>query len=420
MDFERGMQLNVHALIRLLDACRAQANAPRLLFASSIASFGGTPPAVVDDHTHQTPQTSYGVHKVIAEQLINNYSRRSFIDGRGLRLPIVLTHPGPPSASVSDRVAALIREPLQGGSATCPVAPDAPLAVASVERVVATFLQLAELPASVFGATCAMNLPALAATPAQIVEAVRRRNPELPNDCIRRQSDPVLQRVVDGWPSVSTSQLVIEYSHDYRTAAPFADKNVLVVGIGNSAVDIAVDVCKQAQSALLSTRRSAWTMPKYLLSVPIDRWSAFVGRKPKLPTRSTRSLMRWLLVLAVGDQRRFGVPRPQHPIWREHATLSQELLPYLGHGWIRFEITQGEPVIGGLHGDAQHIHCPHCKRWMFRRPPQSAGDFVNVRATMLDAHGWFVPFMETYTSEKLPSAFTPAVRSFDKFPAVED
>lgn len=210
MDFERGMQLNVQALIRLLDACRAQANAPRLLFASSISSFGGTLPAVVDDDTHQTPQTSYGVHKVIAEQLINDYSRRGFIDGRVLRLPIVLTHPGPPSASVSDRVAALIREPLQGGSATCPLASDAPLAVASVERVVAAFLQLAELPASVFGATRAMNLPALTATPAQIVEAVRRRNPALPDDCIRWQPDPVLQCVVDGWPSVFTSQLATE------------------------------------------------------------------------------------------------------------------------------------------------------------------------------------------------------------------
>jgi dimethylaniline monooxygenase (N-oxide forming) len=124
------------------------------------------------------------------------------------------------------------------------------------------------------------------------------------------------------------------HSHHYRTAEPFKDKRVLVVGIGNSAVDIAVDVCKSAQSTLLSTRRSAWVMPKYIMGVPVDRWSSFLMRKLHLPTRLARSVMRRLAYLAVGDQARFGVPRPAHAIWQEHATLSQELLPYVGHGWI--------------------------------------------------------------------------------------
>ena len=127
------------------------------------------------------------------------------------------------------------------------------------------------------------------------------------------------------------------HSHDYRTSEPFRDRNVLIVGIGNSAVDIAVDVCKQAKSTLLSTRRSAWIMPKYLMGIPIDRWSAFFSRRLKLPTRVTRALIRRLMFLAVGDQARYGVPRPKHAIWQEHATLSQELLPYVGHGWIRIK-----------------------------------------------------------------------------------
>src|SRR5690606_14137360 len=84
----------------------------------------------------------------------------------------------------------------------------------------------------------------------------------------------------------------------------------------------------------LSTRRSAWIMPKYIMGVPVDRWSGFMARKLKLPTRLTRALMRRLMFLAVGDQARYGVPRPKHAIWQEHATLSQELLPYVGHGWI--------------------------------------------------------------------------------------
>ena len=137
------------------------------------------------------------------------------------------------------------------------------------------------------------------------------------------------------------------HSHDYRTSEPFRDKNVLIVGIGNSAVDIAVDVCKQAKSTLLSTRRSAWIMPKYLMGIPIDRWSGFFSRKLKLPTRITRALIRRLMFLAVGDQTRYGVPKPKHAIWQEHATLSQELLPYVGHGWIRIK-----PNIRELQGQA--------------------------------------------------------------------
>lgn len=130
---------------------------------------------------------------------------------------------------------------------------------------------------------------------------------------------------------------VAMHAHHYRTAEPFKDQHVLVVGIGNSAVDIAVDVCKSARSTTLSTRRSAWVMPKYIMGVPIDRWSAFFLRKLRLPTRLTRSLIRRLAYLSAGDQARFGVPRPAHAIWQEHATLSQELLPYVGHGWIRIK-----------------------------------------------------------------------------------
>lgn len=127
------------------------------------------------------------------------------------------------------------------------------------------------------------------------------------------------------------------HSHHYRTADPFKDKHVLVVGIGNSAVDIAVDVCKSARSTHLSTRRSAWVMPKYIMGVPIDRWSSFFMRKWHLPTRLARSLVQRFAYLAVGNQARYGVPRPKHAIWQEHATLSQELLPYVGHGWIRIK-----------------------------------------------------------------------------------
>lgn len=137
------------------------------------------------------------------------------------------------------------------------------------------------------------------------------------------------------WPSFpGTFDGIAIHSSEYRTAEPFDDKNVLVVGIGNSAVDVAVDLCKRAKSVTLSTRTGAHVMPKYLMGIPVDRWSAFFARKLKFPTLLTRMVMSRLIYLAVGDQRRFGIPKPKHPMWREHATLSQELLPYIGHGWI--------------------------------------------------------------------------------------
>jgi dimethylaniline monooxygenase (N-oxide forming) len=125
------------------------------------------------------------------------------------------------------------------------------------------------------------------------------------------------------------------HSHYYRTAAPFEGKSVLVVGLGNSAVDIAVDLCRRASDVTISTRRSAWIMPKYLFGRPTDQWSKLISRKLRLPTRWTRKIMARLVRLGVGDQSRFGLKKPAHPMWREHATLSQELLPYLGHGWIK-------------------------------------------------------------------------------------
>jgi hypothetical protein len=127
------------------------------------------------------------------------------------------------------------------------------------------------------------------------------------------------------------------HAHHYRTADICAGKNVLVVGIGNSAVDIAVDLCKTANKTFLSTRRSAWVMPKYIMGYPIDRWLGFFARRLHLPTPVARTIVRWAAYLVTGDQARFGIPRPAHPVWREHATLSQELIPYCGHGWIKIK-----------------------------------------------------------------------------------
>jgi nucleoside-diphosphate-sugar epimerase len=209
-DFARGLAVNVQALMALLAHCRTQAveqqRPPSFVFASSISTFGGPLPDTVDDHVAQTPQTSYGSHKAMAELLINDHSRRGFIDGRVLRLPVVLTHPGPASGSVSDRIAALIREPLAGRDTVCPLAADTRVPVASVQCVVRSFLALHELPASRFGPTRVMNLPSLTVTPAEMVAAVARRGA---TGHVTWQPDAQMQAIVDGWPRAFTSELAL-------------------------------------------------------------------------------------------------------------------------------------------------------------------------------------------------------------------
>ena len=84
-----------------------------------------------------------------------------------------------------------------------------------------------------------------------------------------------------------------------------------------------------------------------------------------------------------------------------------------------FDVTEGEPVIGGLHGPTRHFFCPRCLSWMFTRP-EGMNEFVNLRPSMLDDHRWIVPFIEVWTQEKLPWSNTPAVHSYATLPALTD
>jgi nucleoside-diphosphate-sugar epimerase len=215
-EFRRGLETNVLAYVDLLERCRMLPTAPMLLFASSIATFGGRLPQVVGDDVFQAPTTSYGTHKAVAELLLADYSRHGFVDGRALRLPIVVTHPGPATGSISDQVASLIREPLRGHGTTCRMAPDSPIVVTSVDKVVEGFLKLASLPAQALGAGRTMNLPGLTVTPMEIVEAVSRRLAPATGDFVEWRYDAQVQRIIDGWPKTFTSEraLALGFSPD--------------------------------------------------------------------------------------------------------------------------------------------------------------------------------------------------------------
>jgi len=196
-DLGHGLAVNLEGLLALLARCRAQPVPPRLVFASSIAAFGGDLPEVVEDDTRRTPRTSYGTQKLIAELLLADHARRGALDGRALRLPIVLTRPGMPNPAVSDRIAAIIREPLMGRDVAIPLRSDTPLPLVTVQRVAPALRLAHDMPAEALGPARAINLPALTATPEELVAAVQRRGA---TGRVSWAPDPALQAVVQGWP----------------------------------------------------------------------------------------------------------------------------------------------------------------------------------------------------------------------------
>src|SRR5690349_18988460 len=150
-NFELGMKVNLDATRDLLEACRLTGQRPRFILASSIAVYGGKLPDPVTDETPPSPRISYGAQKLMCEVLIDDYSRRGYIDGRALRLPTVMVRPGSANTAVSGWASAILREPLAGRDYICPVRPDTRMACISVARVVQSFQRMAELPAQMLG-----------------------------------------------------------------------------------------------------------------------------------------------------------------------------------------------------------------------------------------------------------------------------
>ena len=199
-DFDLGMQVNLLATQGLLMACRQLGNVPKLVFASSVAVFGGDMPEVIEDMTALTPQTSYGTQKAIGEMLINDYSRKGFIDGRALRLPTIVVRPGKPNKAASTFASSIIREPLQGQPAVCPVSPESRMWILSPRRAIEAFIHAAELPAEFWGFSRAVALPGLSVSIQQMVEAMGDIAGQNVVNRISWQPDSFIQKLVNGWP----------------------------------------------------------------------------------------------------------------------------------------------------------------------------------------------------------------------------
>ena len=198
-NFELGMRINFHASVRLLDAIRARGHCPRLVFTSSVAAYGGDMPEVIEDSTILTPQTSYGSQKAAVELLLNDYSRKGFVDGRALRLPTVVVRPGKANAAASSFASAIIREPLEGRRYACPVAEDAGVWLLSPRRVIASFLHAADLSSEAFGMSRALALPGMTVTVREMVDGLREVAGEGVAERLTFERDPFIETIVYGW-----------------------------------------------------------------------------------------------------------------------------------------------------------------------------------------------------------------------------
>jgi len=199
-DFDLGYKVNLDGTRVVLEACRALARPPRVLFASSVAVFGGDLPPVIEDDTPLVPQTSYGNQKAMGELFISDYTRKGFIDGRSLRLPTICVRPGKPNLAASTFASSILREPLKGEEAICPVSPDVWMPLLSPRRTAEAFLFTHDLPSARLGMNRTMMLPSLDVTVQQMADALKSYAGAEAYSRIKWVPDARIQKIVDGWP----------------------------------------------------------------------------------------------------------------------------------------------------------------------------------------------------------------------------
>jgi nucleoside-diphosphate-sugar epimerase len=200
-NFDLGMAVNCEGTRYLLEAVRHRAPGAKFLFASSLAVFGGDLPSVITDDTTLKPQSSYGTQKAVCELWVNDYSRKGFVDGRVLRLPTVCVRPGKPNAAASSFASSIIREPLHGESAICPVDPALELWLSSPNAVVNNLAYALTLEAKQFGDSRTLNLPGITVTVQAMIEALTVIAGQATTNHIRYQTDQAISAIVASWPS---------------------------------------------------------------------------------------------------------------------------------------------------------------------------------------------------------------------------
>ena len=200
-DFAKGYAVNFDGTRHLFEAIRAQPDyCPRVVFTSSIAVFGAPFPAAIGDEFLSAPLTSYGTQKAMGELLLNDYSRRGFLDGIGVRLPTICIRPGLPNKAASGFFSNILREPLSGKEAVLPVGDGVRHWHASPRAAVGFLRHAMTMPTEGLGSRRCLSMPGLSATVGEQIEALRRAAGDAAVALIRREPDPTIERIVAGWP----------------------------------------------------------------------------------------------------------------------------------------------------------------------------------------------------------------------------
>jgi nucleoside-diphosphate-sugar epimerase len=202
LDFDKGYRINLDGTRALLEAIRRSGHGykPKVVFTSSVAVFGAPFPESIPDDFHLTPLTSYGTQKAIGELLLADYSRRGFLDGVGIRLPTICVRPGKPNKAASGFFSGIIREPLAGQEAILPVAESVKHTHASPRAAAGFLVHAAGLSRDQLGPRINLTMPGVSCTVAEQIASLRRIAGDKVAARIRREPDPLIMRIVDGWP----------------------------------------------------------------------------------------------------------------------------------------------------------------------------------------------------------------------------
>lgn len=212
-EFDLGMRINFDATRLLFERIRALETRARFVMTSSVAVFGGALPDIVEDTHVWSPRSSYGTQKALADLLLADYSRRGYLDGRSLRMPTIVVRPGKPNRAASSFASGIIREPVNGESAVCPVAADTRLWVMSPVRAVENLVHGHELPDERLADGRAINMPGLSVTVGEMLASLRRVAGDSVADRVRFERDPVIEKIVYSWPG--------NFSADYARSLGF-------------------------------------------------------------------------------------------------------------------------------------------------------------------------------------------------------
>ncbi|WP_075181463.1 D-erythronate dehydrogenase [Pantoea sp. 1.19] len=198
--FELGMKINVDLPRQLMEHLRHQPRRARLITTSSVAVFGGALPEKVPDSQVWMPQSSYGTQKAITDLLLGDYSRKGFLDGRSLRMPTIVVRPGKPNAAASSFASGILREPLNGEEAVCPVDVTTRLWLLSPNMAVAALIHAHEISEDSLTQGRVINMAGLCVTVETMLAALRRIAGDPVADRVRHQPDPAVRRIVNSWP----------------------------------------------------------------------------------------------------------------------------------------------------------------------------------------------------------------------------